>query len=372
MKILLTSNTSWSIYNFRHGLMKTFKNNGFSVSFCANYDEYAEKLKKEDFNYHEIKIDRKGKNFFKDLKLIFDFYKIYKKEKADLIIHYTIKPNIYGTIASKLIKIKNINVVTGMGHVFIKKGFLSFLVKQLYKLSFKFTEKTFFLNKSDFNFFIENKIIKKEKAVFIPGEGINTDYFSPQFCKKKEIEKFTFLYIGRMLKEKGIIELVNAFKLIKENYSSKLILVGKIDKGNPSCIFEEEIKKIENDDFIEYHKEIEDVRNFICESDCIVLPSYKEGLSRSLLEALSMEKLVITTKIPGCKETIEGILDDFLVQPKSIDDLREKMIKMIEMNYSKRVFLGKKLREKMIKEFDEKIIINKYLEEISNLGFIKY
>ncbi len=364
-KILLTSNTSWSVYKFRHGLMNALQKEGFDVSFCAKKDSYTERLEK-DFTFHEINIDRRGKNPLKDLKLIFDFYKIYKRGNPDLVIHYTIKPNIYGTIAAKLAKIKSVNVVTGMGHVFIKKGILSFLVKKLYKVSFKFAEKTFFLNKSDLDFFLENKIVEKEKTALLPGEGINTELFLPTDCKE-DSKKFTFLYTGRILKEKGIIELINAFKSIKEKYPSKLILVGKTDNENPSAIKKKEVDKWREENIIDYYEEVEDIRKFICKSNCIVLPSYKEGLPRSLLEALSMERVVITTNIPGCKDLVEGILDNFLIKPKDIADLREKMIRMIKMDNKEREALGKKLREKMIKEFDEKIVIKKYLEVINNL-----
>lgn len=364
-KILLTSNTSWSVYKFRHGLMYALQKEGFDVSFCAKKDSYTDKLEKE-FTFHEIHIDRRGKNPLKDLKLIFDFYKIYKRENPGLVIHYTIKPNIYGTIAAKIARVKSINVVTGMGSVFINKGILSSLVKKLYKISFKFAEKTFFLNRDNLSFFLKNKIVEKEETILLPGEGINTELFSPRFCKEGP-KKFTFLYTGRILKEKGIIELINAFKSIKEKHPSKLILVGKTDDKNPSVIKKKEIDKWKEENIIDYYEEVEDIRKFICKSDCIVLPSYKEGLPRSLLEALSMGKVVITTDIPGCRDLVEGILDNFLIKPKDVDDLREKMIEMIKISSEEREVLGKKLREKMIKGFNEKIVTEKYLEVINNL-----
>jgi glycosyltransferase involved in cell wall biosynthesis len=362
-KILLISNTSWSIYNFRYGLMKELKKN-FNVSFCANYDDYTEKLK-EDFNYYQVKIDRKGKNPIKDILLLFSFCKVIKREKFDLVINYTIKPNIYGALACRIKKTKCINVVTGMGHVFIKKNVLSFLVKCLYKISFNFAEKIIFLNKEDLNFFVENRIIKKEKAVLFPGEGININHFSPSFCKERRDSEFTFLYAGRMLKEKGVVELVKAFKETNKYHLCKLILVGKIDKGNPSAISEKEIKKITEDKNIKHYKETEDVRNFICDCDCLVLPSYKEGLPRILLEAFSMEKMIIATDISGCREIVEGVSGSFLTKPKDIIDLTKKMIEAINLTPDERKNIGKKGKEKIAKVFDEKIVIKKYLELIN-------
>ncbi len=360
-KILLISNTSWSIYNFRYGLMKELQKS-FDVSFAAPFDNYTEKLE-EDFKYHQVKIDRKGKNPVKDIALLFSFCKTIKRENPDLVINYTIKPNIYGALACRIKKISFINIVTGMGHVFIKKSLLSFLVTILYKISFKYAEKTIFLNEEDLNYFVKRNLIKEKDALLFPGEGVNTEHFSPSLCTEKN-DDFTFLYIGRILKEKGLMELVESFKKIKA--SCRLILVGKIDEGNPSAVSKKDISVWEEENNIKYYKEVEDVRDFICKSDCIVLPSYKEGLPRAILEGLSMEKVVITTNISGCKELVRDSFDYLLVEPRNITDLTEKMIRIIETPPEERKRQGKIAREKMIKEFDEKIVIKKYLEIINS------
>ncbi|GAI53555.1 unnamed protein product, partial [marine sediment metagenome] len=195
-KVLFVSNTSWSVYNFRKNLMKTLKEKDFNISFCTNYDKYTEKLEKEGFKYIKVKMDRKGRNPFKDLKLIFDFYRIYRKEKPDLIIHYTIKPNIYGSLAAKMVGTNCINTVTGLGYVFIKNNILTKLVKTLYKFSFKSPTKIFFQNKDDLNLFLKNKIVKKEKSILVPGSGVKIKYFHPSFCEriKKDSSFFIFLF----------------------------------------------------------------------------------------------------------------------------------------------------------------------------------
>jgi len=366
-EILIVSNTSWSIYNFRYGLMKELKKS-FDVSFCANYDNYTEKLKKE-FAYHEINIDRKGKNPFKDLKLIFNLRKIYQKEKPGLIIHYTIKPNIYGTIAARMVKIKSINVVTGMGHVFVKNGPLSLLVRALYKLSFKFAEKTFFLNQNDLDFFVGRGLVKKEDALLLPGEGIDTEYFSPKFCEQKEDTLFTFLFLGRMLKEKGIVEIVETFKTVRDNRPCQLFLVGPIDKNNPLSLSEEEMRIWEKKGLVKYFSQIDDVRGIICQSDAIILPSYyKEGLPRSLLEAAAMEKPIIASDIPGCREVVEDKISGFLCRPKDKDDLADKMVKIMKLTKEERDEMGRKGRERVLKDFDERIIIQIYLDNIYKIN----
>ena len=368
-KILFVSNTSWSIYNFRKKLMKTLKEKGVNISFCANYDKYVEKLKKEGFKYIEVKIDRKGKNLFKDLKLIFDLYRIYKKEKPDLILHYTIRPNIYGSLAAKMGKIKCINTITGLGSVFIKNNILTKLVKFLYKISFKFSEKILFQNKDDLNIFLKNGFDQKEKLILVPGSGVDTKHFSPGFCEKKDNSSFVFLFLGRILWYKGVEEFVKASEIIKKRYSySESLLLGPIDKENSSSISKKQIERWEKEEYIQYLKERDDVRKIICRSDVVVLPSYyKEGIPRSLLEAASMEKPIIATDVSGCKEVVENSVNGFLCRVKDHKDLADKMKKMINLKKEERIEMGKKGREKVKKEFDEKIVIEKYLKIINNV-----
>ena len=372
MKILFVSNTSWSIHNFRLGLMNALKEKGFNIAFCAPYDEYTERLKNRGFKYFRINLDRKGTNIFKDLKLIYNLYKIYKKERPDLVFHYTIKPNIYGAIAAKSAKVKCINTVTGLGYVFTRtrKNLLSEFVKFLYKTSFKFPVKIFFQNGDDFSFFVENKIINKNKAVLVKGSGVNTDYFHPNVCKNIEKNNdFVFLFVGRLLWDKGVGEFISASQIVKEKYkSSEFWFLGPIDKGNPSAVPEEKIKSWQKRGLINYLREANDVRPFICQADCIVLPSYyREGIPRSLLEAMAMEKPIITTNSVGCKEVVENEKNGFLVPIKDSAALAEAMIKMIELPYEKRLEMGKHGREKVLREFDEKIVIDKYLKIVEEL-----
>ena len=366
-KILFVSNTAWSLYNVRLGLMNALKSQGFTISFCSPYDEYADRLKEKGFRYIKVDLDRKGLNPFKELTTIFSFYKIYKKEKPDLILHFTIKPDIYGGIAAKLNGINFIDVITGLGFVFTRKGLLTKIVEFLYRISLRFSRKIIFLNEEDLNLFVNKKIAQKEKVKLILSEGVNIDYFSPIFCSriKKEGNKFVFLYLGRILKDKGVEVLVNAYKKVKQVYpETELWLLGPIDVGNPSAISQDEIKEWEKDDLIKYLGTISDVRPFICKADCVVLPSYREGVPRSLLEAASMEKPIITTDAVGCREVVDNGKNGFLVPIKDFESLTKVMIKMVKIDANKRQEMGKLGREKVMREFNEKEVIKKYLEVI--------
>jgi len=213
-KIVLSSNTSWSIFNFRFGLIKELLKN-YEVIIVAPKDEYSEKLIDLGCKYYDIYIDRKGTNPINDLKTFWQYYRLYKKIKPDLIFHYTIKPNIYGTIAAKLNNIPSIAITTGLGYMFINNNIVTNIVKLLYKVSFKFAKQVWFLNQDDFDIFIKNKLIDKSKGFILHSEGVNTEKFKPIKTEKKD-DIFRFLLIARMIWDKGIGEYVEAAKIIKQ------------------------------------------------------------------------------------------------------------------------------------------------------------
>jgi len=370
-KILFVANVSRDLYNFRVGLMRALKEKGFEVICVAPRDSFSEKFEVEGFRYISSNyLKREEKSLFRSLLLIWELYKIYKKENPILVLHYTIKPNIFGNIASKLAGIKSFSIVTGLGSFFVRKSVLQALIKLLYKISFSFTEKVFLLNKEDREFFIKNRIVSPDKIVLINGEGIDTAYFSPDFYGRisKEEGKLIFLLIARLLWDKGVGEFVESAKRVKEKYPNvEFWLLGPIDKANPTGIPSETIKTWEEEGIIKYLGVVDDVRPFIWQSDIVVLPSYREGIPRSLLEAMSMGKPIITTDTVGCREVIEDGKNGFLVKVKDSMSLTNAMIKFIELSDQKRKEMGRYSREKAIREFDEKIIIDKYLKVIETV-----
>jgi len=370
MKVLIVSNTSLTVRNFRVGLMQALKSKEYDVMFCAQDNGYASEVKEKGFAFIPLTIDRKSTNIFVDLKQIISLYKIYRKERPDIVLHYTIKPNIYGSMAAALAGVPCINNITGLGYVFIKKDAVYFLVKFLYKISCNLAKRTFFQNKDDQNLFLGKGLITKKKAVLVNGSGIDTSFFSPDFCRsvKKEEGLFVFLFTGRFLWDKGVGEFVDAARLTKQKYTkTQFWLAGIIDEGNPAGISHETIKKWEKDGVIACHGEVKDIRPFICMSDCVVLPSYREGIPRSLLEALAMEKPIITTNATGCREVVESGINGFSVPIRDYRALSESFCKIIELSPEERLKMGKAGREKVKKEFEEKIIIDAYLKEIAQI-----
>ena len=369
-RIVLSSNTAFSLYNFRLHLMRALKEKGFEVMAISPEDgKYSEMLKKE-FSFFAVKnLDRKGTNPIKDLKLFFEYFLLFRKLKPDLVINFTIKPNIYGSISAGLFGIPSISVITGLGYVFIREIWLTKLVKLLYWLAFRFNRAVVFLNSEDLNTL---RNISKEKSFLIESEGIDIKHFDSTLCKETKKDEFTFLFVGRLLTDKGIYELIRAFeKLKKEKPKVKLIIVGSPDEGNPNSVSKGELEKWVKEGLIEWHGFQEDVRPFYCMADCVVLPSYyREGVPRVLLEAMAMEKPIITTDAPGCKNLcVEGV-NGFLVKPKDLESLYLAMKKTVEMGQEELRKMGKKGREIVEGRYEISKIVNKYVkivEEILNM-----
>lgn len=221
------------------------------------------------------------------------------------MINFTIKPCIYGSLACCILGIPYISVITGIGYAFIRETFLTKLACLLYKFSLKRASNVLFQNSEDLETFVKRRIINKEKAILTPGSGVDTERFLTSYCKNTpKPEKLVFLMISRMLWDKGIGELVQASRILKESgYDFEVWLLGPIDKGNPSAVEEETIRRWEMENLVNYLGSTDDVRHFICQSSCMVLPSYyREGIPRSLLEAMTMGKPIITADSPGCRE----------------------------------------------------------------------
>ena len=377
MKIVFTSNTSWSLWNFRLRLMKTLSKRNWKVYAVAPNDRFSKRLA-DMFDYIPLKhLARKKINPFSDFRLFLEYLRIYRKITPDLVLNFTIKPNIYSSLACSVLKVETISVVTGLGYVFFREGILSRIVKNLFKLSLKKNAKVVFLNQDDQNFFVENGMIReKNQALCIPGEGVDTKRFSPEVCnqiKKEEDSKAIILMVSRMLWDKGVGEFVAASKVVKKKFGqlAGFWLLGPIDGGNPSAIDKKRIEEWVNKGYIKYFKETEDIRPFVCKADVVVLPSYREGISQTLLEAIAMGKPVITTNAPGCREVVNEGENGFLVEVKSAESLANSIIRFLELDKNKRKMMGMASRKIAFERFDEKNIVAQYTKIIDDsLGIL--
>jgi glycosyltransferase involved in cell wall biosynthesis len=367
VKIAIVLNTSWNIYNFRLGLVRSLINEGHEIIAVAPYDEYSSKLKEIGCTYEKVTMDSRGANPIKDFGLTIELFRIYRRINPDIILHFTIKPNIYGTLAAKLLGIPTINNVCGLGTVFLNRGIVSFVAKMMYKVAFKFPAKVLFQNDQDKKLFIDEKLIEKDIAELIPGSGIDLSKFVPKVLPNNK--DFTFLLISRLIHDKGIVEYIEAIKKLKQRgIKAKFQILGAIDEEHRRGIPADIINSWIQDGLIEYLGRVSDVRNYILKADCIVLPSYREGTPRTLLEAAGMARPIVTTNVAGCNNVVKDNYNGFLCDLKDVDDLADKMLKMYNLPFRERQIFGINGRELVEKSYDENVVIDKYQELVNNVA----
>jgi glycosyltransferase involved in cell wall biosynthesis len=365
MKVAIVLNTSWNIYNFRRGLVEAILAEGHEVVAIAPKDEYVQHLLAIGCQYYPVQLNNKGTNPLQDVFYLHQLYRAYRKLKPDLVLQFTIKPNIYGTLAAALLGIPTINNVCGLGTVFLRDGFSSSVAKWLYKWAFRYPHKVFFQNEDDLQVFLEQKLISPELTALIPGSGLPLERFMPE--PMPENEEFTFLMVARLIYDKGIVEYVEAARLLKaQGFRARFQLLGAIEEQKGLGISRGQLEAWVAEGLVEYLGTTDRVQQVIALADAVVLPSYREGTPRALLEAAGMAKPLITTNIAGCRQTVTDGYNGFLCEVKNVTDLAEKMQAMIQLSPEARATMGQNSRYKVEQEFDEKIVLNAYLRLVRN------
>ncbi|MEO6132321.1 MAG: glycosyltransferase family 4 protein, partial [Saprospiraceae bacterium] len=288
-RIIIVANTTWNIYNFRLNIIRKLLTEGHEVIVMAPVDKfifYTETL--PQVQHIPIRhLYRDSVNPFQDMRLFLELVQLYRQYKPDLVLHYTVKPNIFGGFAARLLRIPSVAVVTGLGYSLLHEGLINVITRLLYKFSLPFHRKVIFENIDDKALFEKEGLITQGRSMSIKGCGVDTTAFSPNGDGRKN-EMITFTFIGRLLYDKGVKEFIQAAQLIKSNDHIRFWLVGEIDKENPSSISNEDLMKWIRDPKIHYHGATENIRKFIEKSDCIILPSYREGMPRVIMEAMAM------------------------------------------------------------------------------------
>jgi glycosyltransferase involved in cell wall biosynthesis len=367
-KIALVANTSWSIYNFRLGLIREFQKKGYQVAVIAPKDSFTARLVAEGIEYYEVAMDNYGTNPISEIKLIRQFYRLYTEINPSIIFHYTIKPNIYGSLAAAKLGIPSIIVTTGLGHLFqFSNTFVRWITLFLYKVACKLAHETWFLNENDRDVFIFKGIAKIERTKVLKSEGVDVNWFKPR--REKTFYRDRFLFAGRLLYDKGVEIFVDAARIIKVKYPrAKFEILGFIDQSNPNSIPYDKINNWQKEKTIKYLGETNDIRPYLEKSSCLVFPSYyREGVSRILLEASAMETPIITTDNVGCREVVEDGRTGFLCTPKSVDDLVKSIEEFINLSDEDKLCMGKLGRKKIVKEYNLDEITQKYLDAVENI-----
>lgn len=364
--ILISANEAWNIFNFRRGMVKHFIEQGHKVTVLAPFDDCSVKLEKLGCVVVDIPIESQGVNPFGDIVLFLRLLKQYRISAPDIVMNYTIKPNIYGSLAAGLMSIPSIAITTGLGYTFLNDSYIAKLARWLYKFAFKFPQQVWFLNSDDRGTFLLHRLVAESSTFVLNGEGVDVDTFAPR--PHNQDGNIRFLLIARMLWDKGIKEYVEAARLVKERHPNVVFqLLGAAGTQNPTAISQEVVSGWHQSGVVEYLGTTGDVRPFIADSDCVVLPSYREGVPRTLMEAAAMAKPIIATDVPGCRSVVDDGINGYLCKPYDAHDLALKMERIVLATSDARARMGSCGRIKAMREFDEKIVIDKYVEKIGNI-----
>ncbi|WP_051560133.1 glycosyltransferase family 4 protein [Marinobacterium jannaschii] len=365
MRILISSNTAWYIWNFRLGFIKEALKRNAEIFVLAPQDEYADKLKVIGCNVLDIKIDNKGNNLYRDLTTFFSYYRIIKRVNPDVVFLNTIKPVIYGTMAASMLAKPIVNTITGLGTAFIKDTWLTRIVEFLYSMSLKRSTHVFFQNPDDKALFLKKRLLEPCNTSLMPGSGVNIDTFRPA---TNLAEKGVFILVARLLADKGVREFVEAARLVKDRFPEcRFQLLGPVEVENRTAISKDELDLWVKTGVIEYLGVTDDVRPYMNKASCVVLPSYREGLPRTLLEAGAMSKPLIATDVPGCRVVVRHGINGFLCKDRNAIDLRDKIIDFLSLTDKERFEMGALARDIVVNEFSERIVVHNYFEIIDNL-----
>ena len=359
MKIALAINSSSGLFNFRKDLILQMLADGHDVIALTPIGDRSEQLEALGIRLISTEIDRRGLNPIHDLSLFFQYRRILKSEKPDLVITYTIKPNVYCGYACRMAKIAYAANNTGLGSTFEKNNLLKRVVVIMNKVSLRYAKCVFFENENNKNLFVNEGIVKKEKAVLLNGAGVNLEHFYYQ-TYPDDSKGIRFLFMGRVMKEKGIEELFSSMQRLKaKGFDCYLDVLGSLEEK-----YEGQIRQFEKAGWLNYYGYQSDVRPFIERSHCFVLPSYHEGMANTNLESAASGRPIITSDIPGCMEAVLDERSGFLCRAKDADDLYIKMVKFLSLSQSERKQMGLVGRKHMEASFDKKIIVNKTIEQL--------
>ncbi len=360
MTILILTNADAGLYNFRRELVAKLCEK-HHVYISASKGEYVSRLEEMGCKFLETNFARRGMNPFADLKLLTKYKKMLREVKPDVVLTYTIKPNVYGGMACQRTKTPYLVNVTGLGTAIENGGILGFVTTRLYRMGLKGADCVFFQNAYNRDLFLKKKMVRK-KHILLPGSGVNTD----THCYEEypaEDGTIRFLFVGRIMKDKGIGELIEAMGRIKEKYpDAELDVLGAYDEDY-SAVMEEAAKE----GLLRYHGRQNNVHDYMKQAHCCVLPSYHEGMSNVMLEASSTGRPVITTRVPGCMETFEEGKTGLGCEAKDVESLVEAMEKFIALSYDEKCRMGLLGRKKMELEFDRRLVTDVYIKEIENV-----
>ena len=367
MHILMTVNAAWNIWNFRRPLVEALASDSHRITVLAPPDDAVPELERLGCRVRPLEMSVKGLNPLEDLKLQRRFGRIFREERPDAVLSYTIKNNIFGARAAKPADVPFIPNVTGLGTAFLSGKLLQTVTEQLYRRSFASLPVVFFQNEDDRDLFLDRRLVKAQQARLLPGSGIDLEHFAPAAMPAPE-EPPTFLMIARLLRDKGVVEFVDAARRVKARHpQARFQLLGAVGSENRSAIGRETLDAWVAEGIVEYLGTTNDVRPAIAAASCVVLPSYREGAPRTLIEAAAMARPLIATDVPGCRAVVDRDVSGYLCDVKSAEGLADAMERFLALTPEAQHAMGAAGRAKMEREFDQRLVVDAYREALDML-----
>ncbi|MBX7535472.1 glycosyltransferase family 4 protein [Qipengyuania sp. GH1] len=360
LRICITVNSAWNIWNFRLPLIQALLRDGHEVVVLAPADECVRNLESTGCRFEYLPMDRKGLNPFVELRFLWRIARKFREIKPDLILGFTVKNNVFGALVAAWLKIPFVPNVTGLGTAFMSSAALRAVTVRLYSYCFRHCPHVFFQNEDDQALFIELRIVDAEKTTVLPGSGIDLRAF-PYTDLPHNNGGTKYLMISRLLRDKGVIEYVEAAKLVKPYAPDiQFLILGDFDAENRTAISRHDLENWQNSGVIKHLGRASDVRGYIAQVDCIVLPSYREGAPRTLIEAAAMGRPIVSTDVPGCRSVVDEGKSGYLCEARSPRSLADAILRFESLDQEARARMGRAGRQKMEREFSVDKVIAAY------------
>jgi len=364
--VIVSANSAWNIVNFRKPVIEALVASGRRVIAVAPPDGHEDAIRSLGAEFRPIAMEPGGTSPWSDARLLADYYRILRHVRPHAFLGFTVKPNIYGSIAARLLGVKAVNNISGLGTAFIRPGLLNGLVTGLYKVALRKAAVVFFQNRHDRDLFVGTRLVRPAQARLIPGSGVDLRHFKPEAEPSPAGPAFRFLFIGRLLRDKGVVEYAEAAQIVARRWpDAEFAMLGSAASNNPTAVPIAEIERWRREGHVTWLGGSDDVRQYLAQADCVVLPSYREGLPRSLLEAGAMAKPMIATDVPGCSDVVEHAVTGLLCEAKSAASLAASMEEMLSLPADNRLEMGRRARQKVEREFDESRVVHAYLDALS-------
>lgn len=370
MRILMVSNTAWYLFNFRLRLMQALREAGHEVVAAAPPDAWLPRLREAGFEVEELKLSGAGTNPLTELASVRQLTGIFRRRRAELVFSFTPKGNLYSALACIVLRRHFVPNVSGLGRTSIKRSPLTLLVRLLYRLTLRRATHVFFQNDDDLESFVAQGLVTRERSERLPGSGVDLDRFRPRpRAALRAPDAPAFLLVARMMWDKGVGEYVEAARLVRRQHpQAEFRLLGFVDVQNPSAITRAQMAAWEAEGLVRYLGPTDDVAPFLADADCVVLPSYREGLPRTLLEAAAMARPIVTTDAPGCRDTVIDGASGFLCKVADAPDLAAALLRFVALPAEERTAMGRVGRDHVEQRFDERRVLQAYLEQAQRLA----